>query len=370
MRSLSAHKPDYTLLGLFAVLICFGFIMLVSASSPLGYERFGDHYFFVKRQFFLGFLPGLLGFLFFSKIPYGFLKKLGTLLFYVSLILLIAVLVPGIGVEHGTFARSWLNIGSISFQPAEIMKLGLIFFLSAHLSKIGNGIENFSHGFLPTLAIGFFSIGLLILQPDIGTASILFTIIFGILFLAKAKISHLGGLLTVACLAFVIMILVAPYRAARITTFLHPERDPQGIGYHIQQASIAIGSGGVFGLGYGHSRQKFQYLPEVHADSIFAIIAEEMGFVVAGALIILFLLIFLRGFHLARSAPDDFGKYLVSGILIWFAVQACFNIFAMLGLMPITGVPLPFVSHGGTALAIALSAVGVLSNVSRHTRSL
>ncbi len=368
MRSVSSHKPDYTLLGLFAVLICFGFIMLISASSPIGYERFGDHYFFVKRQFLFGLLPGLLGFLFFSKIPYSFLKKSGILLFYAGIVLLCAVLIPQIGSEHGTFARSWLTFGSVSFQPAEIMKLGLIFFLSAHLAKIGKGIQDLNTGFLPTLAISFIPVGLLILQPDIGTASILFAMIFGILFLAKARVSHLGALFTMACLALVIMVLVAPYRAARITTFLHPETDPQGIGYHIQQASIAIGSGGVFGLGYGHSRQKFQYLPEVHADSIFAIVAEEMGFVIAAGSIILFLLIFLRGFSVARAAPDDFGKYVSAGIIIWFAVQAFFNIFAMLGLMPITGVPLPFISHGGTALAIALCAVGVLANVSRHTR--
>jgi len=159
--------------------------------------------------------------------------------------------------------------------------------------------------------------------------------------------------------------LIAPYRAARFTTFLHPELDPQGVGYHINQAFLAVGSGGVFGLGLGHSRQKFQYLPEVQADSIFAVIAEEMGLLFAGGLIVLLILISYRAFILAKNAPDRFGRYLISGIIIWFMVQSFFNIGAMVGLMPITGVPLPFISHGGTALMISMAAVGILINVSK-----
>lgn len=368
MRSLSQHKPDYTLLALFGILLVFGLIMLTSASSPLGYEHFGDHYFFVKRQLFYGIIPGLVGFLFFSKISYAALKKIGIILFYSCLVMLVVVLIPGIGSEHGTFARSWFTVAGFSFQPAEFMKLGLIFFLSAHMAKIGEKLQDFKMGFLPTLGLGMIPIFLLMLQPDIGTSTIFFAIIFGMLFIAKADMWHLGALMGIAILGFALLIAVAPYRAARFTTFLHPELDPQGIGYHINQASLAIGSGGFFGLGYGHSRQKFQYLPEVHADSIFAVIAEEMGFFVSVSLIALFVAICFRGFHVAKNVPDDFGKYLMAGILVWFMVQAFFNISAMVGLMPITGVPLPFISHGGTALAVSLAAVGVLANVSKYSR--
>jgi len=368
MRPVTHHKPDYTLLALFGILLVFGLIMLTSASSPFGYERFGDHYFFVKRQILFGLLPGFFGFLVFSKLPYTALKKFGIFIFYAILALLVVVLIPKVGSQNGTFARSWLTIAGFTFQPAEFMKLGLIFFFAAHLGKIGDKLRDFKAGFLPTFGLGMIPIGLLILQPDIGTASILFAILFGMLFLAKADMWHLGSILGVAILGFALMIAVAPYRAARFTTFLHPEVDPLGIGYHINQASLAIGSGGLFGLGYGHSRQKFQYLPEVHADSIFAVIAEEMGFFVSVVLIGLFIAICFRGFRMAQKAPDDFGKYVVAGILIWFMVQAFFNIAAMVGLMPITGVPLPFVSHGGTALAVSLTAVGVLVNVSKYAR--
>lgn len=368
MSSLSPHKADYTLLSLFGVLFVFGLIMLISASSPLGYDRFGDHFYYIKRQLLFGLVPGFFGFLFWSKISYLALKKIGLLVFYVSIFFLILVLIPGIGSASGTFARSWLHIGNFSFQPAELCKLGLIFFFASHLAKVGNDLQDFKTGFLPTLVLGLIPIGLLILQPDIGTATVLFSIVFGMLFLAKATASHLTSLLLLAVVGFGIMIALAPYRAARLTTFLHPELDPLGIGYHINQASLAIGSGGIFGLGYGHSHQKFQYLPEVHADSIFAVIAEEMGFAVCVFFIGLLVAICLRGFKVARGAPDDFGKYVVSGIIIWFFVQAFFNIAAMVSLMPITGLPLPFVSHGGTALAISLCGVGVIMNVSKYSK--
>jgi cell division protein FtsW len=206
-----------------------------------------------------------------------------------------------------------------------------------------------------------------VLQPDIGTVAILFSIVFGMLFLAGAKYLHMGSLAALGLVGLILMVMIAPYRAARLTTFLHPELDPQGIGYHINQAFLAVGSGGIFGLGLGHSRQKFQYLPEVHADSIFAVIAEEMGFLFVTALVVLFVLIALRGLMIAKSAPDKFAKLLVAGIITWLMVQSFLNIGAMVGLLPLTGVPLPFISHGGTALMVAMAAGGILINVSRHT---
>lgn len=357
---------DYILLAYFAALLLFGLLMLTSASSVIAYDRFGDAYHFVKRQMLFGVLPGTLGFLFFSKIPYPLLKKFGNIIFYGTTALLIAVLIPGVGSTFDTGARSWIALGGFSFQPAEVAKFGLVFYMAYYLSAIGDKLQQVKEGFIPALIMGMIPIGLVILQPDIGTASILFAVLFVILFGAHARARDLVALAGVAVAAFLLLIAVAPYRAARFTTFLHPELDPQGIGYHINQAYLAIGSGGWIGYGLGHSRQKFQYLPEVHADSIFAVLAEELGFVVTVGFLVFLVLIARRMLRLAKHAPDDYGRLLVMGITAWFMVQSLFNIAAMVGLMPITGVPLPFVSHGGTALLIAMSAVGVLANVSKE----
>lgn len=340
--------------------------MLTSASSAVGQDRFGDNYFFIKRQLMFGVLPGLLAFLFFTRISYQTLKRLSVWLFFGSLILLVAVLIPGIGSTYNTNARSWISLFGYSFQPSEFAKLGIILFLSTYLSGRQANIKQFQQGFLVALGLGMVPIGLVILQPDVGTTSILFAILFGLLFLAGAKISHMGGLAALGVVALAVMVIIAPYRVDRLTTFLHPELDPQGQGYHINQAFLAIGSGGFFGLGFGHSRQKFQYLPEVHADSIFAIIAEETGFLFAGGLLVLLFLIAVRSLKIAKQAPDQFGRLLVGGIVVWFLTQSLLNIGAMVGLLPLTGVPLPFISHGGTALMIEMAAVGMILNVSRY----
>jgi cell division protein FtsW len=215
------------------------------------------------------------------------------------------------------------------------------------------------------LAILFPALILILLQPDVGTLSILVAIIFVMLYISKIPHQYLIILGLIGVIFFIILILVAPYRLNRLTTFLHPELDPQGKGYQINQAFLAVGSGGVFGLGLGHSRQKFQYLPEVSADSIFAILAEEMGLVISSAFIILILLIGWRGLRIAALAPDDYGKLLVSGIVIWFVWQSFLNIGAMVGALPLTGVPLPLVSHGGSAYITILAALGIVVNVSQ-----
>lgn len=358
---------DYYVLLLFGALLLFGLIMLTSASSVIGFEKFQDTYFFIKRQLFFGVLPGFFALLFFSKISPFFLKRLGTLFFYATLMTLVAVLIPGVGQTLNTGARSWFIFGGFSVQPAEFAKLGLIFFLAHYISQIGETLTDFKQGFLPALLIGMIPVGLVILQPDLGTASILFTIVFGMLFVAKASWRHLGGLAGLAVIGFLVLILVAPYRAARFTTFLNPNFDPQGIGYHINQAYVAVGSGGWFGRGIGDSKQKYQYLPEVHADSIFAVMAEEIGFIFTFLFLLLLLGAGLRALRIARHAPDAYSSLLVSGIVVWIMAQSFFNISAMVGLMPITGVPLPFVSHGGTALMIAMAAVGVIVNVSKRS---
>lgn len=367
MRATEKRKGDYLFLGYLAAALIFGLIMLTSASSPLGKERFGDGYFFIKRQFLFGFLPGMAGLIFFSKLTVARLKIISLPLFVTCVLLLIFVLIPGIGDDFGKGARSWLVFFGFSFQPAELAKLALALYLPAVAVGMGGRLQKFKEGFLPFLAIGLLPVALIVLQPDVGSVSILFSIIFGLLFLAGAPIRHLGALALIGMAALAMLIKIAPYRIARLTTFLHPELDPQGIGYHINQAFLAIGSGGLFGLGFGHSRQKFQYLPEVHADSIFAIIAEEMGFLVTAMFLVLLLLLCYRGFMIARQAKDEYSRLVAAAITVWFMSQALLNIGAIVGLLPLTGVPLPFVSHGGTSLVIAMAGAGALFAISKET---
>jgi len=368
MRSTRSQAPDYILLLLFGLLIIFGLWMLSSAGVSIGLQRFDDPYFFVKRQLTYGFFPGLVLFFVVAKIPYDVWRKYSLHIFGLGIAALVMVFLPGFGANYGTGANSWLSLGGISFQPSEVMKLLIVIYMAAYLAKMGDLLEDFQQGFLVALGMGVLPVALVALQPDVGTAAILFAIVIIMLFVARAKMTHILLLALLAIVVFWLMILAAPYRAERLTTFLHPELDPEGKGYQINQAFLAIGSGGILGKGLGHSRQKFEYLPEVHADSIFAIIAEEMGFIIVVLFLALILGIALRGFKIARGAPDDFSKLLVSGIIGWFMVQSLLNIGAMVGLMPLTGVPLPFVSHGGSALVIAMVGVGMVANVSRYSR--
>lgn len=367
MRDVSSHRADYVFLASIALLVVFGLVMLTSASAAIGRDSFHDSYFFVKRQIVFGVLPGLAAFLLFANIPYHTLRRMAFPLFLFANTLLLLVFVPQIGSSYGTNARSWLTAFGVSFQPAEFAKMGLVLFLAWYLSALGERMKDLTRGFLQAASIAGIPLLLIVLQPDVGTASIVFAIIYGMFFLARARVSHLFAIALVALVALSVMIVATPYRSARFTTFLHPELDQAGQGYQINQAFLAIGSGGMFGRGYGQSVQKFQYLPEVHGDSIFAVIAEEMGFVVAGGFVMLVLFLALRGFMIAKYAPDEFGRLLVGGTMMWFLTQSFLNLGAMTGILPLTGVPLPFVSHGGSSLAVAMGAVGMIANVSKHT---
>jgi cell division protein FtsW len=304
---------------------------------------------------------------FFSKISYVFWKRHAWKMLVGSVILLTLVFIPGLSSDFGT-SKSWVNIfGLFSFQPAEIVKLTFLFYLAAWLERQGTyKVKDFRGGFVPfLLALGLIAV-LIIMQPDVGTLSIIGAMAIAMYFAAGASWAHLGLLVLGGLAGLGALIAAAPYRAARFTTFLYPELDPQGVGYHINQALLAIGSGGFFGLGYGNSRQKFEYLPEVANDSIFAVVAEEMGFVFSVFLVFLFLWFFLRALKISQNAPDAFGKYVVVGVASWIGIQAMVNIGSMVGIMPMTGVTLPFVSYGGTSLAISLAAIGVILNISRH----
>lgn len=363
------HKPDYVLMIGFGILLLLGLFVLSSAGSAVGFQNFGDSYYFIKHQILNGLIPGIILFFLMASINYQVWKKFTFALLMISIILLIIVFIPGLGAEYGT-ARSWINLGGFSFQPAELVKLTFLLYLATWLEKRGvHGVKDLYSGFLPFLfLIGVISI-LMLLQPDMGTLSIIIFISMAVFFASGAKVKHVVGII-LAGLSFIYLLIVkSPYRAARLTTFLHPELDPQGIGYHINQAFLAIGSGGLFGRGFGHSRQKFQYLPEATGDSIFAIMAEELGFIVCILIIGLFLLIMYRGLLVARSSIDQFGRLVAIGIVSWFTFQAFFNISSMIGLLPMTGIPLPFISYGGTALAVAMGAFGILVNISMQSKN-
>lgn len=364
---MKAGQTDYILLVLAGILVVFGLIALTSASSVVAFEKWGDSFYLIKHQLIFGFLPGLLLFIFAIRVHYNFWRKTAPLILVLILILLVLVLLPGFGASLSG-SKSWLLFGGISIQPSELAKIGIIFYLAAWLEKREGKIKDFAYGFLPFLLLLGSVILLIALQPDVGTMLIISAIAILMYFFAGAAWRHIVFLGSAGLFFLALLVKVAPYRTARLMIFVYPELDPQGIGYHINQALLTIGSGGLFGLGFGQSRQKFRYLPEVSGDSIFAIISEEFGFLISVALIVVMLLFFYRVFKLARNAPDVFTKLVALGILSWLAAQSFVNISAMVGILPMTGLPLPFISYGGTALAVSLFAVGVLGNISRYAQ--
>ena len=340
--------------------------MLASASSPAGYSKFGDTFYFIKKQLLFGLLPGLILFFIFAHFNYHLLQKFSGIIYVAALFILALVFVPGVGlVLNGS--RSWIQLFGLSLQPSELAKLAVIIFLAKLLSE-DRDLADWKNGLVPVLAMLSPAVLLVTVQPDVGTLAILVVIIFSMLYLADTPKIYLAILGLVGVVGFVILLLAAPHRAQRITTFLHPELDPKGIGYQINQSYLAVGSGGIWGLGLGHSRQKFQYLPEVQADSIFAVIAEEMGFVISSFLVMFIAFLGLRGLKIAKGAPDQFGRLLSAGIMVWFVWQSFLNISTTIGLLPLTGVPLPFISHGGSAMMVMLGSMGIIANVSKFSK--
>lgn len=361
------HNIDFPLAVAVGVLLLFGLLMLSSAGSGLGLARFGDSYFFVKRQLIFGVIPGLIGFGAALLLPYEKLRKYSVPFFVAVLVLLVMVLIPGLGQKYGG-AQSWLALGPFSFQPSEFLKLALVVYLAAWFSARAELINDFKQGFLVFAVLIGVALGLVLLQPDLGTATIVGVIALGMYFLAGAPLRYVAAIVMAGLTALAGLIATAPYRFARITTFINPDIDPQGAGYQIKQAFIAIGSGGWFGRGFGLSRAKFQYLPEAAGDSIFAIAAEELGFIFALAIVMLFAFLLFRAIFVARHVKDPFGQLLIGGIAIWICGQAFINIGAMVGVFPLTGIPLPFVSYGGTSLAALLTGAGIMLNVSKSAQ--
>lgn len=366
MYSRKNENIDKALLLTVLTLMIFGLVMIASAGIIYSETRFGDSYYFFKHQFFFGFLPGIVALYFFQKIDYHYWRKLAVPLFLITLIFLVLVFIPGVGTKvYG--ASRWIQLGELSFQPSEMAKIATILYLAAWLESRGRKrIRDFFEGAAPLLGIlgilGF----LIIKQPDAGTLGLIILVAGAVYFASGAKISHIVSLILAGIAGLWVLVKMAPYRLNRFLVFLNPEIDPQGIGYQINQALLAIGSGGVFGIGLGHSRQKFNYLPEPVGDSIFAIIGEELGMMGAGAVVLLFIFLAVRGFKIAKNSSDDFGKLVAVGITSWIVFQAFINIAAITSIIPLTGIPLPFISYGGTSLIFLLAGTGILLNISKQ----
>ena len=367
-RKIKPKSVDRVFLSLVLILVFIGLIAISSAGISISQNKFGDPYYYFKHQLFYGVLPGLVAMFITSKINYKLWKKIAVPIFGLAIILLVAVLLSSHGLELKG-AKRWINLGPISFQPIEIVKLAVIIYLASWLTGKRKVIKDFSESLIPfSILLGI--IGLLIIaQPDVGSFGAVAFIALAMFFLAGASLKHIVGLITLGIAGLGILIKLEPYRMNRLLAFLHPEADVQGIGWQVKQAAIAVGQGGIFGVGLGHSHQKFGYLPEVVGDSIFAIIAEEVGMIGAGIVVVLFILLAFRGFRLAQKAPDRFSSFVVAGISLWIIFQAMINIMAIIGLMPLTGIPLPFISYGSTSLISLLAGVGIVLNISKYRKS-
>ena len=359
-------KVDYLLLIGVITISIFGLIMIYSASYVWAEYKFNDPFKFVKNQG-LFFIIGVFLMYMISKIDYKIYKKYSNLLIITSLSLLVLVLIPGIGtVRNGS--RSWFGIGSFGIQPSEFAKLSIIIFTSKYLEKNEKLIKNIKKGIFPILGLTLFIFGLIMLQPDFGTGMILVISIIGLLFVSGVSMKFFLRIGIIGIIGIVGLIVAAPYRLKRIFSFLNPWVDPLGSGFQIIQSLYAIGPGGLFGYGFLNSRQKHFYLPEPQTDFIFSIISEEFGFVGILIVSLLFILIIYRGFKISYNCKDLFSKYLSFGITFQISFQALLNLMVVVGLIPVTGVTLPFLSYGGSSLLITLCSIGIILNISRYEK--
>ncbi|MFA7216641.1 MAG: putative peptidoglycan glycosyltransferase FtsW [Candidatus Paceibacterota bacterium] len=364
---MSKIKVDIPFLISIIILVVGGFLIFSSASLGL-LSKHGIKYANVAfSQTIYGLFLGSIACFIASQIHYSFYRKYAFYIFLSGVFVTLLVFIPGIGVEHGG-AKRWLYLGFTSFQPSELLKISFIIYLSAWISNIKNKINTFSYGFFP-LAIMFSVVGLILLaQPDTDTFAVMCAAGLSIFIIAGGKWKHTLLFIIIGVLSLAVIAMARPYVMARIQTFINPESNTQSSGYQIQQSLIAIGSGGLAGRGFGQSIQKFNFLPEPIGDSIFAVASEEFGFIGSTSIILLFVLFTLRGLKIAKNAPDTFSRLMVVGIVIMIISQAFINISSMVGIFPLSGIPLPFVSQGGTALFFALAEVGIILNISKFTK--
>lgn len=365
MNTSAPKAPDLVLVGLIAVLVLGGFLIFSSASLGL-LARDGASYGSVATsQFIFGVVGGAIALFITSNIYYRNLRQYAFYIYSFTILLTLAVFVPGIGMSHGGATR-WLDLGITTLQPAELLKIGYIIYVATWLSGTQQHVTTWKQGILPFIGITAVAGVVLLLQPDTDTFLIMAAAGATMFIVAGARWRDVAILAGGAVLLLLTVALMRPYVMDRITTFMNHNEDPLGSGYQIQQSLIAVGSGGVWGRGYGQSIQKFEYLPEPISDAIFAVYAEEFGFIGAVSLVMLITGFVFRGFKIAGQAPDLFGTLLVVGLMTIIALQAFLNIGAMIGLAPVSGLPLPFISHGGTALFMILAALGIVLNVSKY----
>ncbi len=364
-REKEGRKTDYLLIFTIGFLVLFGLAMLASASSNLGKVRFDDPYYYLKRQLMYGVALGLAGFIVGSRIHYRRYQRFALIFLLATVTLLILVFTP-LGV-HAKGATRWLAIGPITFQPSEFLKITFVLYLAAWLARDSERERSFTKGMVP-LGITLGGISLLLLkQPSTSTVVLLMGTALVVYFVSGAKIRYLFGFSALAVMFLGIITVATPYRWERIQNFFSPAGDIERGGYHLNQAKIAIGSGGLTGVGFGQSTTKRRYLPEPVGDSIFAVVAEELGFIGSMVMIALFLFLVLRLFLLARRTRNKFGQLLLVGFGTVIALQTFTHIGAISGLIPLTGTPLPFVSYGGTALAVFMTMGGIAVNISKYS---
>ena len=359
-------KIDYKLFISVVLLALFGTLMIYSSSSIWAEFKFNDSFKFFKNQFIFLIIGSFLMF-FISKIDYNFYKKKSNLIIFICFLLLILVLIPGVGIVRNG-SRSWFGIGGFGIQPSEASKVGLVIFVAKYLSNNYNIMYNIKKGVLPILSIILIFFLLIMLEPDFGTAMVITMSLIAMIFISKVKISFFLKIGLVGLLGIVGLIIIAPYRMARIVSFLNPWSDPLGSGFQIIQSLYAIGPGGLFGLGLGNSIQKHFYLPEPQTDFIFSIISEELGFL--GVLIIstIFIFVFYRCIKISLNTKDLFGKYLSFGLSFMIIFQTLLNLCVVIGLVPVTGVTLPFISYGGSSLLVSMASIGIILNISRENK--
>jgi cell division protein FtsW len=360
------HSPDIKLIYSIIIIILFGLVSLSSASSIFSYTKWGDAYYLFKHQL-IGIGMGFFAFWYFSRIDYHYWKKYAFIFLLISIGLLLLVFIPALKPDWG-HARSWIQVFGLSLQPSELVKISFLLYLAAWLEQRKDELHEVSQGIGPFVVILSIIAFLMILQPDIGTLSIIVITSLIVYFVGGGSMKHIIIIILVAFFAFSIIIFFKPYQQNRFKCLIDPEFSKQDICYQTNQSLIAVATGGIWGRGIGESRQKYLYLPEVSSDSIFAVISEEIGLIFSSVLIFVYFYIFYRGYLIARYAPDDFGKILAIGIVSWVTIQALINIGGIINILPMTGVPLPFISYGGSAILAAMIAVGILVNISKQTK--
>lgn len=367
LTSRYGHRPDYMLLTAIFCLVIFGLLALASASSDLGKIQFDDAYYYLKRQLMLGFSVGVIGFFLGYKIYYKNYKRWALLLLAVNILALLLILVSPLGKAYGGSAR-WLTLGSFSFQPSEALKIVFVIYLAAWLSGSARShrTERFSSGFLPFLALAGFVGALLLAEPATSAVIIVLFAALIMYFMSGARFAYIGLAVILATVFLTLVIFITPYRLARLTAYFTPNSDPEGAGFHLTQALITLGAGGLTGVGFGRSTNKYLYLPESIGDSIFVIIGEELGFIGATILITFFFIVVLRGLLIAGRVRDEFGRLLLIGFSSIIGIQTFVNIAALSGLIPLTGVTLPFISYGSSSLAMFMTMAGIMVNISRY----